>query len=48
MRSVRIEWEGPFSLAKVLGLDNENKGLRIIPDLGSSYRPMGRISPTLH
>ena len=25
MRSVRIEWESPFSLAKVLGLDNENK-----------------------
>ncbi len=23
--SVRIEWKGSFSLAKVLGLDNENK-----------------------
>ena len=25
MRSVRIEWEGPVSLTKVLGLDDENK-----------------------
>ena len=25
MHSVRIEWERSFSLAKVLGLDNENK-----------------------